>query len=289
MGYIQGEFDLHAYSPKTGALDGSYDIEKWLVKTMFLGGSYDLLAYKILSGWVNGSFDLLAYNSSVGFVSGSYDQVVYTTYQGWLSGEYSLEKWLTKQGALNGAYDLQAFKLLSGFLSGEYQLNAMEAVIGFLTAAYDLQAADIFYGTFTNLDTGAFAQFENYNFNSFAGDMGANANGIYTLSGDTDAGTFIDTVIETGKDDFETSYLKRVTDAYLGLTSDGCLKLTVTTESGTDQYVISEFGDLGSKKVNLARGAKGRYCQARIDNIDGAQMELDSLEFITHIMRRRAR
>lgn len=136
-----------------------------------------------------------------------------------------------------------------------------------------------------NLATGAIASGDQA-YNSLSGHLGADSSGLYDCVGASDAGIAIDGYAETGKLDFKETSLKRVTDAYIGMDSDGLL-LTVTTDNSSVAYNLPATTQLETVKANLARGAKGRYWQFRLDNVSGSVAKVDSVEFEVEKLSRR--
>ena len=141
---------------------------------------------------------------------------------------------------------------------------------------------------------GAMTTYSSFPFNSFALAngvyLGANANGIFALEGDTDAGVAIAASVAFGATDFGDEHMKRVTAAYVGYRTSGELRLTVTTDEHQEyQYTLEPSGQAGlhANRVKLGKGAKGRYWQARIDNRDGASFDLDQITLTADVLSRK--
>lgn len=142
--------------------------------------------------------------------------------------------------------------------------------------------------------TSSLTQYDNYPFNSFARFngvyLGAKDDGIFALSGATDAGVAIDAYARVGKTDMATSKLKRVDKCYVGYKADGDMILRVTTEdSEVRDYRVSATGynQLHTNVVKLGRGLEARYWQFELRNQNGANFELDTLEMLPIPLRRR--
>ncbi|KJU86379.1 hypothetical protein MBAV_001428 [Candidatus Magnetobacterium bavaricum] len=146
-----------------------------------------------------------------------------------------------------------------------------------------------------NCRNGALTTYDNYNFNSYIDvDAGvvlaAGMDGIYELSVDNDNGQAIDAHIRTGNHDFDSSAIKSILDAYIGVVGDGEFVLSVITDNNTTNvYPVESLAIQGHTiKVNLGKGARGRYWTVEFKNINGSDFELDGMEFNVQIMTRRA-
>ena len=144
-----------------------------------------------------------------------------------------------------------------------------------------------------NYETNAHWRYDNYQFNSFATfngvTYGCKDDGIYALTGSTDNGTAIDAKITTAVTDFDNSQKKHMLKSYLGVKSDGDLLLKVLAEGGNVYYygVDKTRTSIGGTRVNIGRGLASRYWQFELLNVDGADFELDAIEFFPVITSRR--
>lgn len=136
-----------------------------------------------------------------------------------------------------------------------------------------------------NTDTKAVSEYTNYDFIGFANINGVylalHRNGsIYSLGGDTDAGTDIDAVFETGLDDMGNMTPKRLMGMEIGVRSDGELEYrpkrwneygkSVTIPSTNDEVV--ETRKLATQKSFLSR-----VFGIEVSNTDGADFSVDSI------------
>ena len=145
-----------------------------------------------------------------------------------------------------------------------------------------------------NTQTQGVTEYDNFSFNSMSENLACSTNGIYSLIGNTDNGTAIDTSIKTGLMDFGESLQKQVPNAYLGITSDGNVLLkTITTYRGVKKerwYQVSTNNDsFETSKVKLGKGIKSRYWQFDLSNINGANFKLDSIELTPLVLARRVK
>ena len=145
-----------------------------------------------------------------------------------------------------------------------------------------------------NIGRQALTTYENYAFNSFAKYngkfLGASDAGVFILTGADDDGTAINAVLRTGMTDFDTSYQKRASRLYLGYRADGDVTTRVITdETDVHGYLLHATSNAGlhGAHVPVGKGIKARYWQFELQNVAGADFELDSLEVKPIVLRRR--
>jgi len=143
-----------------------------------------------------------------------------------------------------------------------------------------------------NTNTKAVSEYTNYGFNSFSYPYAAKEDGIYKLEGSDDDGTTIASSIKSGLIDFGTSLHKQVTTAYLGITQQGSIILkAITVENGIKKacyYKVNATNEeYANTRVKLGKGIKSRYWQFEVSNTDGTNFELDTIEVIPIILKRR--
>ena len=143
-----------------------------------------------------------------------------------------------------------------------------------------------------NDESGASSSYEGYGFNSFGKYrgkyVGVKADGVYLLEGDTDDGALIRSSISFGKQDFGTTAAKTVPNCYIGLASSGTVYLKVIAD-GTE-YLYStnrSSATLDVQRVKLGRGLRANYLTFELYNKDGADFELNSVEFEVASLSRR--
>jgi len=146
----------------------------------------------------------------------------------------------------------------------------------------------------TNTHTLGMTTYSNFNFNSFAPPYAAKTDGIYELTGDDDDGTNITAYITTGLDDYGQALLKRIPEVYIGGTLDGKVLLKViTSQDGTrtsDWYSLTEdYSTEDTARFQVGRGLRSRYWQWRLENVQGSDFDLDSLELRPLVLSRRLR
>lgn len=153
--------------------------------------------------------------------------------------------------------------------------------------------------------TKAATRYTNYPFNSFlrlpAGSgwryYGLTDTGLYRLDGADDDGEAINAHLRLGLTDLGSRVLKRIASAYLGYTADGDLRLKVVvanSETGAREahtYRLYASGAASERegRVKVGRGLKSVYMDFVVENIDGANFEIDCIEILPLWLERRIR
>lgn len=135
-----------------------------------------------------------------------------------------------------------------------------------------------------NADTGGFTRYEGFAFNSFAKIngryYGCKADGIYALDGNTDNGDPIQAMVSFGKQDFGTSALKRITNAYVGTSGEGKLYLRVLAEGQGYTYAARSYDEhLQVQRFDTGKGLRVNWLEFELYNASGEDFELASMEF----------
>lgn len=143
-----------------------------------------------------------------------------------------------------------------------------------------------------NAETGATTRYENFDFNSYAkiGDtyFGCKADGVYRLDGDTDAGDLIQAMVSFGKQNFGTSALKRITNAYVGVSGQGRMFLKVMAEGQEYTYAARSYDEhLQVQRIDTGKGLRVNWLEFELYNADGEDFELASVEFAAVPLSRR--
>lgn len=143
-------------------------------------------------------------------------------------------------------------------------------------------------------ETGALTRYTNFPFNSFAVFNGmylaASSEGLFMLGGATDNGALISAAARVGMTDFGTSFLKRVDRSYVGYRTDGNLVIRVyTDEVDSRDYMLQATGRLGlhGNHFRIGKGLRARYWQFEVQNQNGADFTLNSIELKPTQLRRR--
>lgn len=140
----------------------------------------------------------------------------------------------------------------------------------------------------TNTVTAAVTTYANYAFNSFAehasGMLAAGPGGVYVIdSGDDDDGSAIASTLTTGKLDFESDEMKRMSMFHASIRADGDLSLGVSADDAAEVvYTMTPASsvDLKPFRQPVGRGIRGRYWQFTIANIGGANFSIEDCSMV---------
>jgi len=135
-----------------------------------------------------------------------------------------------------------------------------------------------------NLTSQGTTTYSNFGFNSFAQIgarfYGAGSAGIVELSGATDDGAPIDASISLGELDFGSALKKTVSHCYLGTSGTGHLYVKLIVEGVEYLYKAESFSErLRQHRVKFGKGLRENYVWVEIHNADGADFEVDTVEF----------
>lgn len=111
--------------------------------------------------------------------------------------------------------------------------------------------------------------------------LGVTDAGLFEITGDDDDGADIDATVRTHVMDFGSAKHKRAGSLVAGLRADGDLRVTVTVDEHDEhEYVLEAPGHetLSNARVKIGKGLVGRYWQFQLENIDGADFELDQTQ-----------
>lgn len=146
-----------------------------------------------------------------------------------------------------------------------------------------------------NTRKGALTEYDNFAFNSYAVFNGqviaVGPAGLFVLgTQDLDNATAITARVRTGKNSFGSSLLKRVPRAYMGHTADGDLYFRmITTEGGTRTYLLgwAHAEGIVQRRIPIGKGPKSRWFQWEVENILGADFDIDNVILYPTKLRRR--
>lgn len=164
-----------------------------------------------------------------------------------------------------------------------------------LVAALSAPASANFRTWVLNTRKGALTEYSGWAFNSFAVFngvlLGASAGGLVSLgTQDLDGAAAIDAVATTGKEDFGSSWHKRVPRIYAGIACDGDARFsTITTEGGTRTYALdyNRIDGIQQRRIPVGKGPRSRYFQFSVANVAGSDLSLnDILVYPVHLRRR---
>jgi hypothetical protein len=133
-----------------------------------------------------------------------------------------------------------------------------------------------------NTKNKSLTEYTNYNYNSmcmFNGKpVGAKADGIYELAGDTDNGQNISWAFKTGKLDIDDKLAKKVRYAWLSYRPSGDLTLIVDDGENEYEYDVESYKDIDTGvRVKLGKGIRNKYLQLELQNKANETIFLDKL------------
>lgn len=152
-----------------------------------------------------------------------------------------------------------------------------------------------------NTDNRAISRYTNFPFNSFAKIggryYGAAADGLHRLDGEDDDGVAVTARVRMGLSALGTRRLKRIPEAFVGYTASGSLLMhviTVNEESGQKEAAIYRIlerpaSSMRETRWKLGKGIKAVDFDFIIENADGADFDLSTIEFRPIYLDRRTR
>ncbi|MEE9385262.1 MAG: hypothetical protein V3V08_17795, partial [Nannocystaceae bacterium] len=312
---LNEEYDLPAFLELKRQLDGHYDLDALLGVTRHLNEEYDLQTFLERIRQLNGHYDLQAYQQAIRHLNGEYDLQVYAQLCRHLNEQYLLDAaqvfytWLMNLKT-NAPSRYESFQFHSMVRFNQEYLGARDDGIYRFDAAFDRndikgtctgvgdQATqlDDSAGQFLARDTKIGETITNDTDGS-TGTVVAIASDIRlttsALTGGTDndwdnADSYtiehfddIDAFADTGKLSLGTNRLKRVPVAFLGEDSDGTVKISFTTDNGKTHgpyNIRASATAIKPARGKFARGIKSRYWEFKLENKDGASLQLDKVQ-----------
>jgi len=139
----------------------------------------------------------------------------------------------------------------------------------------------------------AISQYGNFNFESMAVFngvlIGANADGLYSLfDADDDDGTDIDAIFETITTDFGVPSKKKLRRAYIAGEASGNITFKFKADDGSYKvYTVTpdQLSQLQHRcRLHLQHTQKGNYWMLRVENVNGCDFSIDSVDLLTIIL-----
>lgn len=189
--------------------------------------------------------------------------------------------------------------LTEQFTSAAEMHALLQDAVGF---TIHLRVKDAHYVAWTmNTDSKASTKYDAYPFNSFmrvAGrTYGVADHGLFRIDGDSDAGAPIDAHIRLGLSSFGSRMLKQVPSLYLGYSSTGDMlikAIIASSDTGEREAHVYRLyangqGSTREGRTKFGRGLEAVYYDFQVENVDGADFEIDNLEFMPVTINRRLR
>ena len=174
-------------------------------------------------------------------------------------------------------------------LPAEAVFNAYNAVYVELPVEAGFDVTQPYAAWAINLDNNAVSKYEGFNFDVLLPEYACNADGVFSLGGTTDDGTTISAFVETGYIRFDDGpFMSRVSDYYQeGTFGRMTLSVQPEHESAVKYTVAAATADV--RKVNLARGPKGKAWKFKLANYNGSTAEVDNQALVVDQLSRRVR
>lgn len=142
-----------------------------------------------------------------------------------------------------------------------------------------------------NTRTSAITEYQNFSFVSYAqiGNkyIGASSSGLYELNGIDDAGTPIPASFASGMLQLGDSHFTSFQTAYLGTGQPGEFFLKLTTGTGVSYTYRVSAQPMRTTRVNIGKGIRTRYLKYELYTVDGHDFDLDNIEFVPIVSKRR--
>jgi len=135
-------------------------------------------------------------------------------------------------------------------------------------------------------------KYSNYPFITIAGNFAADIS-LYSIGATTDDGSTIQSIITTGKIDFEVAENKHINYLYINGSSDSQFNVSVTGDTvraldHTQTFTMPPRNQMNTRnsRVSIGRGFMSRYYQFTIVS-NGAQFKLNDIEANVSVSNRR--
>lgn len=122
--------------------------------------------------------------------------------------------------------------------------------------------------------------------------VGIAPDGIYEISKNTKNanGTNITSTFVSGQMDFGSENKKRIQAVYMGYRAAGDILISLQNDAmAALSYTLSKNQDSGitQRRVLTARGRRGRYWRLTVQNVNGAELDIDNIELFVELLKRR--
>lgn len=195
--------------------------------------------------------------------------------------------------------------LRDGFAVGSQTTHAAELTAQLAEAIGFAMSLSFDNGEFIawvlNTESRGLTRYTNYPFNSFAKVgrhyYGAHAGGIARIGGDRDMGEAINAKLRLGMFDFGDRHLKSFSDVFFGMSASGQMLLKaifVDDRTGEKSMAIYKVQARPAEAARETRAKLGKGVRAvdwdfELENVDGADFDLQSVQFFPTQMSRRTR
>ena len=251
----------------------------------------DALVFNDVVGWLQlaGAADTLALNARIDALYAAFAQVVERLVLGaQATPHYTLTVLLRDTFALG----TQATHV------AELAAQVADAIGFAMSLSFDNGE---FIAWVLNTESRGLTRYTQYPFNSFAKIggryYGAHAGGIARLGGRDDMGEPIKARMRLGMFDFGDRHLKSFSDAFIGMSTSGQMLLKaifVDDRTGEKNMAVYKVmprpaGASRETRAKLGRGMKAVDWDFVLENVDGADFDLQSIQFYPTQLSRRTR
>ena len=206
-------------------------------------------------------------------------------------------------GAVEGTNSLTAILRDAVYLTDEAAHQADLAVVLRDSVAFmiNLSFEDGQYVAWVmNTESGGLSKYTNFPFNSYATiggrRYGAYSGGIVKFGGDTDFGEAIQARLRLGMFDFNSRVKKSFSEVYIGAAGGELLLKCIYVDDGTGEKVAAVYrlqtrpaGASREMRFEPGKGLKAVDWDFEIENVDGADFDLRSVQFHPMMSSRRTR
>lgn len=143
-----------------------------------------------------------------------------------------------------------------------------------------------------NTKTNAITEYDNHPFDfvvRFQGKYyGCNSSGMFLLEGADDSGSNISASAVLHPNDLGSRHQKRLTHVYLGSRQGATEQMTVSAAPDEGTYRSALTTRQGrNRRAQLPRGVVGRYWSLKLENVNGGALDIDSIDVVTQVLRRK--
>ncbi len=203
-------------------------------------------------------------------------------------GHFSI-LWVSTAGICCGSPDGQMVNITRDDVDIPAATSGSASVIsGKYIATLNMGEASI--GIALNLQRSALTQYSQYNFNSLTvlneQCLGGSDTGLFLLQyGDTDNGDNIDAFFELPTASFGSRAEKRVRMVYVGCRGDGQITCSFQGDETDESFgVITCSQNISSKRVPGNRINRAVYWRFRLNNVNGSDFSIDSIDALINVL-----
>lgn len=225
-----------------------------------------------------------------GAVKGALAYIDASLYLDGSMGARELPMWLSTQGVCVGLPSLEVNNLTRiryTFPVSDQGAAMFDPATRRFVAVSETQPAIVVQTENMTLTT-----YTNYGFNSFARvggkNVGARDDGLFELVGEDDNGRPISGTVALGVTDFGSTFLKTVDRLFVGYRARAEMVLGVKTEeTHNNLYPLPASPALATQRAKVGRGLSARYWQFTLQNLDGTDFAIDTVDVKSAKLERR--